>query len=127
MPYLLQITDEPVGRIQNQKLLKSLVLYWMPIYENGRVVFKCMHSKCDYARSFYLSRDLEDECTFSEGKIHWCLMNVTEEDLMKIVDNPEYPFFNCLKNTDILELLMHGDESFDNICIKKVPNAEYVD
>ena len=54
-------------------------------------------------------------------------MNVTEEDLMKIVDNPEYPFFNCKKNNDILELLINGDESFDNICIKKVPNATFVD
>ena len=54
-------------------------------------------------------------------------MNVTEEDLTKIVDNPEYHFFNCWKNTDILDLIMLGDESFDNICIKKVSNATYVD
>ena len=59
MPYILQIADEPVGRSYNHKLLKSLVLYWMPIYENGRIIFKCMHSKCDYAWYLYLSEEHE--------------------------------------------------------------------
>ena len=54
-------------------------------------------------------------------------MNVSEEDLIKIIDNPDDNLFHCLSTIDILTILKVGDERFDNFCIKKVPNATFVE
>ena len=102
LPYLMQVTNEPVGFSDDFWMVRSLVLYWMPQYRKSRIVFKCFHSKCDYERYIWLSEENKNRCDFSEGKMHKCFINLNNAQIFQIIEDPNERFFEKCDEIDIL-------------------------